>query len=313
MATYFCSISGLKIQVSYLSCTGIGMEHPVFSVPSKKLVALLSQWEDNKTSPEETHLLFCALLKRTGQTIFDSPLTLTTKLSQFEEALMHPLAQLIFRGAFESKAVFPKICISSRNQQIGSCVTIWTEAYEEYCGERTRKDNESLHKVNLDRLQRALHNPIVRNRSRVISEWAAKVAEFPTFQITHPLTYKQTTLSEYWKELIAKAADPKLDLISYPMADYRELLVHLEENLPMDYGQEFNIIEIVRSAIQRKQENFGYTLEDFSVKDDKASQLADILQESAESLKTKPAPVRSEYSSLLLYMAAKAAWLKAQD
>lgn len=314
MAHYYCNISGLRIETSYLSLAALGQQHPVFSVPIKKLTALIGQWEAQRTSDEETHLLFCALLNMTGHVIFDSPLMLTHSIARVENALMVPLAKLLYRGIFESRASFPKLLISRNNQNVANIVSVWTEAYAEYTSAKTQQMEAAKSQQAMQRLQRALHNPLDRDRGRVISEWAAKVAEFPAFTITHPLTYAAISLSSYWKELIVKACNNRQSMISYPLSDLRELQQHLEDNLPYDYGQEFSVLDIVRKAIQSQQDYFGFTIEEVtaSKKSEKAGEIAEILQQSHETLREQPQPKRDQYPSLLAFLTAKQLWMKAQ-
>lgn len=315
MAHYYCNISGLRIETSYLSLAALGQQHPVFSVPIKKLTALISQWEAQRTSDEETHLLFCAMLQITGHVIFDSPLMLSPSISRTENALLVPLAKLLYRGIFESKASFPKLLISRNNQNIANIVSLWSEAYEEYTSAKTQQLEAAKAQQSVQRLQRALSTPLNRDSPRIISEWAAKVADFPTFTITHPLTYASVTLSAYWKELIVKACNSRQSMISYPLADLRELQQHLEDNLPFDYGQEFSVLEIVRRAIQAQQDYFGFTIEEVtaSKKSEKASEIAEILQQSHETLREQPQPQREQYPNLLAFLTAKQLWMKARE
>ena len=94
----------------------------------------------------------------------------------------------------------------------------------------------------------------------------------------------------YWIELLHAAIDGS-PMLSYPEKDIAEFKEHLEENLPLNYAQEFSLLEELRQAIHRKQNYFGYSFVD---SDERSYSINEV----------KPTLSRANYSSTSEFLAA---------
>lgn len=285
-----CPISGLTWKAEYISAS-TSQAHPFFSLGAKKIPSILSLWQAQKLSEAETHLLFTRLLLDTEHVSFQSPLYLTESLLQVENAQMEALAKLTFSGCFQKENIeLPGFCVSKQNQDISQLTHVWNEILEDYRVSALVARQQHEIRAMLSRVKRAFSNPLAKGRKQIIISWMKKVVSLPQFIMIHPITNLQITCEAYWIELLSKAIDGD-HMISYPEKDIVEFKEHLEENLPLNYEQEFSLLEELRRAISRKQNYFGYSFVDA---DDKSYQIEEV----------KPTLRRSDFASLTDFLAA---------
>lgn len=285
-----CTISGLTWNAEYMSAN-TNQPHPFFSLVAKKIPAILSLWQAQKLDIAETHLLFTRLLLDTEHVVFSSPLFLSESLAQYENAQMESLAKLAFSGSFQKEQIeLPAFIVSKQNQDITQLISIWQEELEQYRVSAMIARQQHEIRAMLSRVQRAFASPLLKNRKQIITSWMLKCCTLPEFQIIHPVSKQSVSIKTYWIELLHKAID--LDpMLSYPEKDIVEFKDHLEENLPLNYAQEFSLLEELRSAITRKQNYFGYSFVDA---DEKSYAIDEV----------KPKLKRSDYSSTSEFLAA---------
>lgn len=278
-----CPISGLTWSAEFISAS-TGQAHPFYSLAAKKIPAMLSLWQSQKLSAPETHLLFTRLLLDTEHVVFHSPLMLTEGLAQYENAQMELLAKLAFSGSFQKENIeLPAFIISKEVQDISNILSIWSEELENYRISSMIARQQHEIRAMLTRVQRAFANPIAKSRKQIITAWMLKCCSLPSFPILHPISKCSVPCSSYWIELLHAAIDGS-PMLSYPEKDIAEFKEHLEENLPLNYAQEFSLLEELRSAINRKQNYFGYSFIDA---DDRSYSIQEV----------KPALSRSNYAS----------------
>lgn len=240
---------------------------------------------------EDTHLLFCSLLLNTEHCVFSSPLQLTEKLSQVENAQMERLARLTFSGCFQKKSIeLPAFHITKQNQDISEICAVWEDELENYRVSALIEKQKAEIKAMLSRVQRAFTQPLAKSREKIIISWLNKCVSLPTFDTIHPVSQKTVPINTYWEELMTAAVRGEA-MLSYPEADIVEFKSHLEEHLPYNYAQEFSLLEELQSAISRKQNYFGYSFVD-----------ADEVSYSVESI--KPSIRREDYPSITAYLNA---------
>lgn len=270
-----CSISGLSWQAEYISAN-TSQPHPFYSLANKKIPAILSLWQSDKLSEPETHLLFTRLLLDTEHVSFSYPLFLSPELLKIENAQMEALAKLVYSGCFQKENIdLPALLISKQNQDVSQIVSIWEEELESYRISAMIARQQHEIRAMLTRVQRAFATPLMKQRKNIIVKWMLKCCTMPDFEIMHPLTLSKVKIKDYWIEILCKAVDGDY-MISYPEKDIVEFKEHLEENLPLNYAQEFSLLEELGSAIRRKQNYFGYSFVD-----------ADERSYSVESVKPK--------------------------
>ena len=285
-----CPISGLTWNAEYISAN-TSQAHPFFSLGNKKIPSLLSLWQSQRMSPPETHLLFTRLLLDTEHVVFHTPLFLTEETMKYENAQMERLAKLCFSGAFQKENIdLPAFFISKDSQDISQILSIWESELENYKISAMIARQQHDIRAMLSRVQRAFSNPLAKSRKQIITSWMLKCCSLPEFLIIHPISRTQVSCKSYWIELLHAAIDGS-PMLSYPEKDISEFKEHLEENLPLNYAQEFSLLEELRMAISRKQNYFGYTFVDA---DDKSYAINEV----------KPVLSRNNYSSTAEFLNA---------
>lgn len=285
-----CTISGLSWNAEYISAN-TSQPHPFFALGNKKIPAMLSLWQAQKMNEAETHLLFCRLLLDTEHVSFSTPLWLTPELLMVENAQMEALAKICYSGSFQKESIqLPAFLISKQNQDVSQLIGIWEEELESYRISAMIARQQHEIRAMLSRVQRAFASPLMKQRKNIIVKWMLKCCTLPEFKIIHPITSKQVSCKDYWIELLCKAIDGD-SMLSYPEKDISEFKEHLEENLPLNYAQEFSLLEELRQAIHRKQNYFGYSFVD-----------ADERSYSME--KVKPKLNRADFPDLTSFLQA---------
>ena len=285
-----CTISGLSWNAEYMSAN-TNQPHPFFSLSAKKIPAILSLWQSQKLGVAETHLLFTRLLLDTEHVVFSSPLHLTESIAQYENAQMESLARITYSGCFQKEQIeLPAFNVSKQNQDISQLIGIWEEELESYRISAMIARQQHKIRAMLTRVQRAFASPLMKNRKNIIVKWMLKCCTLPVFTICHPISKQSVSCKDYWIEILMKAID--LDpMLSYPEKDIAEFKEHLEENLPLNYAQEFSLLEELRLAISRKQNYFGYSFIDA---DEKSYAINEV----------RPKLSRSDYASTSEFLAA---------
>lgn len=285
-----CTISGIAWNAEYMSAN-TAMPHPFFSLAKRKIPAILSLFQAQKLSPAETHLLACRLFLDTEHVIFSSPLYLTEALLKAENAQMERLAKLAYSGCFQKENIqLPAFLVSKHTQDITALLSVWEEELEQYKISAMIVRQQHEIRAMLGRVQRAFSNPLAKSRKQIITEWMLKCCELPQFPIIHPISKATVSCQAYWIELLHAAIDGS-PMLSYPEKDISEFKEHLEENLPLNYAQEFSLLEELRQAIHRKQNYFGYSFVDA---DERSYSINEI----------KPTLSRANYSSTSEFLAA---------
>ena len=285
-----CPISGLIWNAEYMSASH-EQAHPFFSLPLKKIPAFFSIWQSGRISPEETHLLFTRMLLDTEHVTFSTPLEISEQLLAIENAQMIRLSKLAYSGAFQKETIdLPGFLVSKSQQDISELIDIWETELENYRVSYLAARQSAEVKAMATRVNRAFSNPVAKGRKQIISSWMLKVVSLPDFITIHPITRQSVPIADYWIELLHKAIDND-SMLSYPEADIVEFKDHLEENLPLNYAQEFSLLEELRRAISRKQNYFGYSFTDI---DDAAYSVE----------KVKPTLNRADFPSVTAFLSA---------
>lgn len=285
-----CPITGLEWKASYMQAAAM-QPHPFIASAIKKLPAQLSLFQQQALSEPEVHLLFCTLLLNTEHVLFSAPLRLTAELAQYETAQMLPLSQLAFSGVFQKDSIeLPAFHISSENQDISNIIAVWDEELDRYRISALLARQEHEARAMLTRVQRAFASPLAKQRKNVITQWMLKVVSLPCFPTIHPISGNAVSCKDYWVELLHAAIDGT-PMLAYPEKDLIEFKCHLEDNLPLNYAQEFSLLEELQMAITRKQNYFGYSFVDSN---DKSYSIEEV----------KPSLKRADFASISDYLAA---------
>jgi len=285
-----CPISGISYKVEHMQ-GNTSQAHPFYSLAAKKIPAILSLWQQGQLSPIETHLLYTRLLLDSEHVSFSSPLLLTEALSEIENAQIIPLSKLIYSGVFQKENIdLPGFSVSNDNQDISELLSIWEIELESYRISYLISKQQHEIRAMLTRVQRAFASPLLTNRKKIITQWMLRCCTLPEFQTLHPISIKSVSIKDYWIELLHKAIDGD-SMLSYPEKDIVEFKEHLESNLPLNYAQEFSLLEELRAAISRKQNYFGFSFVD-----------ADDKSYAVETIRPKLA--RADFPNVTAYLNA---------
>jgi hypothetical protein len=265
--------------------------HPFYSLAAKKIPAILSLWQQGNLSNQETHLLYTRFLLDTEHVSFTSPLVLTDALSEIENAQIIPLSKLVYSGVFQKENIeLPGFAISSDSQDISELLSIWEIELESYRISYMISKQQHEIRAMLTRVQRAFASPLLHNRKKIILQWMNRCCTLPVFQTIHPISQKMIALKDYWEEILTKAIEGD-HMLQYPEKDIVEFKEHLESNLPLNYAQEFSLLEELRAAIARKQNYFGFSFVDA---DDRAHSIENV----------RPKLARADFPNVTEYLNA---------
>jgi hypothetical protein len=236
--------------------------HPFYSLAAKKIPAILSLWQKGELSNTETHLLYTRFLLDTEHVSFTSPLVLTEALTEIQNAQIIPLSKLVYSGCFQKDNIdLPGFAISSDSQDISELLSIWEIELESYRISYMISKQQHEIRAMLTRVQRAFASPLLTNRKKIILQWMNRCVTLPEFLTKHPVSKQMVSCKAYWEELLSKAIEGD-HMLAYPEKDIVEFKEHLESELPLNYAQEFSLLEELRAAISRKQNYFGYSFVD---------------------------------------------------
>lgn len=335
MSTVLCSISGIEFKCQHmpLSLTSREYHHPIFSVPSSRLIPLTERWLEQELTDTENYLLYLALFNTTGLMEFRVPASVSAETSSIIAQNMHHLCDIVEiilnHGEERSQQLFhlPTFVITPDTKFLedsGEWIKIWRQCYADYANKyRTSTALEKLSR------KETILERLIKDKTKDISlyahqlaSWAAAAGRFPecSASLEDPsfLDGKNTTLSKYWQHIIKCCAKTEA-IWEIPDKDLIELIEHCEEHI--DHGSIYahTLMSLLRAGAERKK-NFldlgdidlgsgGITFRildaDASIED--ANKLA--LIDSAPVNQ----PVESQYPNKLAYIKAKMNWKMKQD
>lgn len=298
------------------------VNHPVFSLPQKKLLSYLHKWSSGELTSIDSYLLFLALLNSSDLVQFRVPAIRTAKTDSIIAQNMESLAKTVIKlnTVTVPSKIFPHFVISQDTKTLDNVhywIENWKDSYSSFqAGVLTDLEGRDEWKklanreAALERLIKNPHRPVSEYASQ-IAEWASVAGSFPQGTVPSPFTGLQISLSDYWKYIIIKSSTESA-LYSIPKGDLEDLLEHCESHI--DIGTIFSnaLFKILRNALT-KQRNFiglgdkdiGRVREgDFTILDPDASaedaNMAALISSAPDHL-----PQRDEYPTKFEYMRAK--------
>lgn len=323
-----CGISGIEFTCEHFPGTFYAREaeHPVFSIPQRKLLAYTKKWAAGELTSTDSYLLFLAVLKSSDLVTFRVPCIripeTDTIIAQNMEALMKTVIKLNTISTPED--VFNQVVINLDSRTLVDVefwIKNWDDQFAEFkSGYITAHDSRIANDRLVTRqnaLSRMIKNPHknISQYSTQVAEWASVAGAFPEFQMLNPFKKLNTTLADYWKQIIERCAKNEY-LFTIPEKDLNELIEHCEEKIPIGSIFSNALFKLLRAAKEKKENFLGLGDLDLS------TTTYHILQadESAEAAQLKAvidsAPIEEprieQYPTRFAYIRAKSRWDQAK-
>lgn len=306
----YCQYSGVEYDVSGFGGTKLTYVHPIFSAEPRWLLSRIGSWAAQKFNPEESKLLFLALLHTTELVEFRATaLPDNTIVQQNMEALSRIVAWML--GINRVHLVMPKFVVQPDNRKLQN-VRHWIENWYEARKHFEDGFNRQLQDKKLADKEQALER-LIKNSQRTTEDYAGLLATWALQASNAP-----KGIHEYWRELFCLKG---LKVYSAKTVDLQELLEHLEENLQHGSIFAYNALKHIRTLLKKNQAGLNYGL---GITDDDLAEIESspfrIVEGSVEehniavvaSGAPEFEPKSSDYPSRIQYLRAKAAWELAQ-
>lgn len=314
MAKFYCALSGIECEVSYIPMSLNSREyaHPIFFLPKPKLLGLFSRFESGNLGDIESYLLYLALFNSTDMVEFTVPATYDPKQTpQLVASYLEPLCDIVYKldairvPSFQA----PKFRVTPETKNLknsGVWIQVWQHAFKDFLeGNKNRLILEELSEIET-RVHRLILNPNAHpaKYASVLAVWAAKAANFPTY------------ITEYWQEIIRKCVSEKA-IFDVPKVDIEELIEHLEDNLELGTIYSQSLFTLLRDGKKKQVSYLGLgdmdliNLESpYTILDDSSSIEVANMQTVFMQAPQKE-PTRNEYPSEFEYQRARIRFMAA--
>jgi hypothetical protein len=260
-----CAISGIEFQVEHFPgyLTSREVSHPIFYLPQKKLLSYLGKWAGQELTPTDSYLLFLAILNSSELVEFRVPVSRSPETDAIIAQNMEALAKVVSRlnAVTNPSVIFPRYAIGPETKYLGNIkhwIENWNQSWQDFQDGFSREyENRKLitRETALERLIKNPHLPISAYSSK-IAEWAAVAGNFPTYNTISPFTGMRITMSDYWKDIIAKCSREE-SIFSVPQIDIQDLLDHCEGNIAIGSIYSNALFKVLRNAISRQRNFLG--------------------------------------------------------
>jgi hypothetical protein len=292
-------------------------EHPIFTLPQKKLLSYLRKWSGGELTSIDSYLLFLALLKSSDLVQFRVPAVRTPITDSIIAQNMEFLSRTVVRlnTVVNPSVQFPRYVVSPDTKDLATVhywIQNWDDAYSDFAsGKAHEYENRKLvqREAALERLIRNPHRPISSYASQ-LADWAAVAGEFPTALTISRLTGNRCSISEYWQQIIVSCTrDEKIFAIN--KEDLAELLEHCETTIHLNSGGIFShtLFKVLRHAEKRVTNFLGLGDIDLSAGTYELLKSSDSVQDANLSAAIQAAPLeipkKEQYPTLGAYLRAK--------
>lgn len=332
MATVLCAISGVEYKVEHIPVylTSRESHHPIFDIPTKRLLDLTPRWIEGELSSTENYLLYLALFNSTGLMDFRVPAIRCADTAAIIACNMAPLASIVERiynsGSTKVSEILhlPSFVITPDTKDLSSSpdwITIWNNCYKDYqdhYATSTALEKLERQETVLERYIRD-HTKDISQYANRLANWAADAGKFylEDYQILNEHN-KPELLASYWKRIIVSCARTE-SIWHIPDADLSELIEHCEETIYHGSIYAHTLMSLLRAGAERKknfldigdidigQHGTSFRILDASASVEDANKLA--LVDSAPT----EMPVEKNYPNKLAFIKAKLNYNMAQD
>jgi hypothetical protein len=203
-------------------------------------------------------------------------------------------------------------------------IAIWNNSYEDFKrGYQSAHDSHKLiiREKALERMLLSSHKSPA-DYAQSLADWAATAGAFPDHTIISPISRMRVKCSDYWKELIVRAAKEEIGLIlagDQTKQDLTKLIEFCELNIPIGTLHANKLLSVLRS-IKDKQKNFlgmgdmdvksGYQFVDIN-DDSQPSAVEEAQLVASAQAAPEHEPKIEEYPNKLAFMKAKMRWEQA--
>jgi hypothetical protein len=305
--------------------------HPIFDIPTGKLLEVTPRWLDGDLSFTESYLLYLALFNSTGLMEFRVPATICSDTPSIVAQNMESLANIVERiyktGTVRAKEVLqlPHFVITPDTKDLSSSpdwIKIWEEAYKNYeDGYKTATLLERIEK------QETILERYIKDKTKDVSLYANRLAnwaydaggfeKYASFDIINENGQKEL-LSDYWKRIIVACA--KMESIwNIDEADLQELIEHCEEHIYHGSIYAHSLMSLLDSGLTRKKSfldlgdiDIGANGTTFRILDANAS-VEDANKLALIDSAPLEEPVEKNYPNKLAFIQAKLRWRMKKD
>lgn len=333
MARVLCAISGVEYRCDHMQfyLTSRESHHPIFDIPTSKLLDITPRWLDGDLSHTENYLLYLALFNSTGLMEFRVPAIMCQETPSIVAQNMHSLAKMVeiicrSKSAIASgRLILPSFVITPDTKDLASSpdwIHIWEEAYKNYQdGYKTATLLERIERQEsiLERYIKDATKDVSTYASR-LANWAYDAGNFEKHANFDIINEKHETerLADYWKRIIVACA--KMESVwSIDEADLKELIEHCEEYIFHGSIYAHSLMSLLHAGLEKKK-NFvdigdidigahgtTFRILDAETSVEDANKLAIIDNAPQEE------PKESNYPNKLAFIRAKLAWRMNKD
>lgn len=333
MAKIICSKSGIEFQCEHLpmAISSANIHHPLFSLPSKKLLSLSSQWSLGKLTHTESYLLYLSLLDSTSLVEWRTQAKYNSKTSAIiannMEQLIHIIGKIdVLSTSTLTSLVLPHFVISPDTSDLSNSyhwIQVWNQNYNDWYNDvRSHINDQELtrREKSLEKLIKTPHLSI-EDYPSILANWARTACNFPAFLVN--VGGKKIEIGDYWESIILKCSKQEA-IFKIPAYDLDELINHCEDEIISDGNMLGSIhgtalLRYLRKAKKTQENYLGLGDMDLASKSGTAYRILSP-ETSAEDaniqnmIDTAPTsqPTRENYPSLIEYIKAKARWTVAQ-
>jgi hypothetical protein len=317
MSKIICAKSGIPFTISHLSYTFSHRElaHPLFSLPTARLLGIIPKWYARELTPEDSTILFLALLDSSGLVEFRTHASIHISLV---ESNMERLSKIVhwIHAVSRPHLVFPSFAITKDSQSLSN-ISHWLQAWIDAKNDYEEGNRQSVIDAKIRRREEALekliksHSKSLDSLAPKLAQWAAMAATFPTFSVI--IDGKKQTLSDYWQSLIIKCAAKDYVVWKSKLADLIELRKHLEENLELGSLYSHSLFALIRKAIAKHVNflDFDESTAPFTILGTDSNVESANLQSLIDNA-PKNLPIESDYPNRIAYILAKSRYETAQ-
>lgn len=257
MAKVTCAISGLRFSCDYLDCLNLtneaGFMHPIFAAEQSTLYELYSRHCKGKLKTRDSYLLFLAFLHSTNKIDWRQPANIDPfSLSgiQLVEHNITRLVSVIEKTEYIRHPSFsqPSYIVTENTcslDKIGEWVKLWKEniAYF-YSDKASEREQQALQKIENKLTYLILSGEEPERFSRVIANWADKVAGFPPAN------------AELWKKTIMSCFSIN-KMFNTPLPLLKEIKEFCECNIEAGSIHFHTLSEVLREGIKKHVDYLG--------------------------------------------------------
>ena len=295
-----CQFSGVEYEVPNFPNMRLTSVHPIFHANIKQLLSRVGEWHAGKMTPNESRLLFLALLHSTELVEFRT--TALPSPAVVAKNMEHLIKFIGWSSGLSFPArVLPRFAITpetSDMENVNHWLGAWEAARADFQAGYIPTSQLSKMRNREAALERLIKNSQkkVDDYSSMLGAWAMEAANVPA------------PLREYWMELFTLKG---VAVHGAKRVDLEELVEHMLDNL--DHGSIYSskALKHVKELLERNVKGVNYALgmDDIVFVEDsiEAHNKRLIAAKAPAEL-----PVLGAYPTKLAYLRAKAAWDVAQ-